>query len=85
MAVDATPHEIPGVRTLDFVTHPHAAGAQNTPIMIDTEPVVRGIDLIDLVSIRHADMIHSAFLSQPLEIAIAVGNTHRADVIPFGK
>ena len=81
----APPHHVPGVRTLDFIAHAHAASAQNTAVLIQHEAGMTGIYRKLRINIMKTDVIDAEKLGQPLQLAVAIGDAHAANVIALGE
>ena len=83
--VDASPHDVPGVRPLDLVAHPHAARTQDAAVMVEGEAVMRGVDRDLRVQVRHADVIDAEPHGQVLQLAVPVDHADRADVVALAE
>src|ERR1700733_6236027 len=85
LGVDAAPHDVPGMRTLDFVTDANAARAENAAVVIDHKTIVGGINFFFGIAVRKMDVGDAEALAEHLHLAVTVRNTDRADVIPLCK
>ena len=83
--VDAAAHHIPDVRAFDFGADAHAAGAQDAAVVVHGEALVRSIHGKRGIAIGQADMGQALLLGQRLQLAVAVGDAHRADVVALGE
>lgn len=75
--------DVPGVGAFDLVADAYASRAENAPVMVDAEPFVGNVHVALGVEIFIAYVVHSQTNSEVLELAVSVGNAHRADVISF--
>ena len=66
LTVHAASHDVPSVRTFDFVADPHATSAQDATIVINAEPVVGCVHFITSVTIGNTNVINAALLGQIL-------------------
>src|SRR5208337_2860205 len=83
--MDAAPADVPRVRALDFMANSHAARTQDAAMVIETEALMARVcrELGKLVTQPH--VIDAELYSKILQLAISVGNAHRAHMIALGQ
>ena len=83
--VDAAAHHVPYVRAFDLGADTHAARAEDAAIVIDGEALMRCVDRQFGIAVRQAHMRQALLLRQGLQLAMAVRDTDRADMVALGK
>src|ERR1019366_362013 len=82
---DAAPGDVPGVRAFDLVTDPYAAGAQDTAVVVQYKPLVRGVDRELGVQGREVEVGEAEPLGLALKLTVLVGDAHRTDMVALHK
>ena len=82
---DAAAGDVPHVRALDLGARAHAARAQHAAVVVEHVARVRGVDREPRVVVRVADVRDAVVLGQGLQLAVARGDAHGADVVALGE
>ena len=84
--INAPPLHIKGMGALDLITCPYAAGTAYAPVMVQTVSFMGKIYRRQIrASIFKTRVIHTKLGAPGPQLATAVRNTNRADVIALGK
>jgi|GEM_PF-3474440 len=83
--IDAAPKQVPHMGALDLIAGAHTTRTQDTPVMVQREAAMRRVDADLWVEVRVTDVVDAQFLGQSLQLAIAVRDAHRADVVALGE
>src|SRR5690349_407120 len=70
LAGDPPVGDVPRVGSLDLVADPHAARAEDTPVPVDDEILVRGVERFARIEIRNADAEKPDVVGEILELAV---------------
>src|SRR6185437_2293813 len=83
--VDSAAHHVPHVRAFHLGAYAHAARAQNAAIVVGGEAFVRGVHRKRRIAIGQPHVREPLVLRQRLQLAVAVGYAHGADVVALGE
>ena len=82
-ALDAAAHNVPGVGALDVFAYAYASKAENTTVVVNGKPCMRGIHFVRLIQVFIPDMGHSEGGCEVLQFTVAVHHADRADMVSF--
>lgn len=82
---DTPAAQIPDAGALDLLAHPHAPGAQDAAVGVVREAGVGRVHVMRGITVGEAGVGDAQGEGRRLQLAVAVGNAHGADVVPFGE